>query len=394
MRSPYSILGIEVSAKGDDIKGAYRKLAMIWHPDQNPDDPKAAEVFAEISNAYQLLSDPPRRKLFDSGKIDANGRRRKTKTVVKTGAHPFSNKPAKQDRATTGSNASSANMQQDMQAAGKPATSSKTASSNNYGGQPKPQAHAKTDPAHKTHKTQANQSSQNGDAGFSDMISHIFGSPEERASFEQKAEKIARERDENFHQEALNELDDAFVKFQKNREAQAGPSALRAPDRYYLVEVDLADIFTGVTLPIQPENKNSLNVHIPAGTLEGEKIIIEGLAECRKGELPGDVIVTVKYRPNEKFWIRNGELHTYLAVDLTDAVLGGDVTATTPEGPVSFSLPQWTSSNHIIRIPKRGLPQSNGERGDLCANVCILLPEQPNAALKEAMLSTRKSWFV
>ncbi len=54
----YKILGIDKSATGDDIKKAYRRLAIIHHPDKNPDDEQAAERFKDIGEAYETLSDP------------------------------------------------------------------------------------------------------------------------------------------------------------------------------------------------------------------------------------------------------------------------------------------------------------------------------------------------
>ncbi|GAB1581262.1 DnaJ C-terminal domain-containing protein [Phyllobacterium phragmitis] len=74
MRDPYSVLGVAKTAKPEEIKSAYRKLAKKYHPDQNPDDPKAKERFAEASQAYDILSDKERRAQFDRGEIDAEGK--------------------------------------------------------------------------------------------------------------------------------------------------------------------------------------------------------------------------------------------------------------------------------------------------------------------------------
>ncbi len=70
----YSVLGVERKASEDEIKKAYRKLAMKWHPDKNPDDKKAEDKFKELSEAYEVLSDAEKRKMYDQfGHAGAQG---------------------------------------------------------------------------------------------------------------------------------------------------------------------------------------------------------------------------------------------------------------------------------------------------------------------------------
>jgi len=76
MRNPYEVLGVSRSASPEDIKKAFRKLAKKHHPDANKNDPKAAARFAELNAAYEIVGDEDKRKAFDRGEIDAEGKPR------------------------------------------------------------------------------------------------------------------------------------------------------------------------------------------------------------------------------------------------------------------------------------------------------------------------------
>jgi DnaJ-class molecular chaperone len=76
MRDPYEVLSVDRKASAADIKSAYRRLAKKLHPDANKNDPKAATRFAELNAANELLSDEDKRKAFDRGEIDAEGKPR------------------------------------------------------------------------------------------------------------------------------------------------------------------------------------------------------------------------------------------------------------------------------------------------------------------------------
>jgi len=76
MRDPYEVLGVQRGASAAAIKSAYRKLAKKHHPDSNKNDPKAAGRFSEINTANEIIGDEDKRKQFDRGEIDAEGKPR------------------------------------------------------------------------------------------------------------------------------------------------------------------------------------------------------------------------------------------------------------------------------------------------------------------------------
>ena len=76
MRDPYEVLGVPRGASAAAIKSAYRKLAKKHHPDTNKNDPKAAARFSELNSANEIIGDEDKRKQFDRGEIDAEGKPR------------------------------------------------------------------------------------------------------------------------------------------------------------------------------------------------------------------------------------------------------------------------------------------------------------------------------
>src|SRR3954463_1318210 len=76
MRDPYEVLGVPRGASAAAIKSAYRKLAKKHHPDANKNDPKSAARFSELNAAHEILGDEAKRKQFDRGEIDAEGKPR------------------------------------------------------------------------------------------------------------------------------------------------------------------------------------------------------------------------------------------------------------------------------------------------------------------------------
>lgn len=98
MRNPYEVLGVAPTASADEIRKAFRRLAKTSHPDLHPGDKQAEARFKELSLANEIISDPEKRKKFDSGEIDATGAERPSQQFYKDYAgdprragHPYEN---------------------------------------------------------------------------------------------------------------------------------------------------------------------------------------------------------------------------------------------------------------------------------------------------------------
>ena len=93
----YSILGIKPTATVDDIKRAYRQMVFRFHPDRNPDNPEAADKFTQVRDAYAVLSDGLKRRVYDTVKNPAGG---------EASEEPAEEKPSEKDEQTSSANGS------------------------------------------------------------------------------------------------------------------------------------------------------------------------------------------------------------------------------------------------------------------------------------------------
>jgi DnaJ-class molecular chaperone len=119
----------------------------------------------------------------------------------------------------------------------------------------------------------------------------------------------------------------------------------------------------------------TITVKIPAGIEEGKKIRLRGQGEPGpRGGPAGDLIVVVRISPHPFFERKGRNLEVRVPVTLAEAALGGKVDIPTPKGTIALTIPPRTSSGRRLRVKGYGVPSSDGSRGDLFAEIQIVLP--------------------
>jgi curved DNA-binding protein len=134
-------------------------------------------------------------------------------------------------------------------------------------------------------------------------------------------------------------------------------------------EIALSDPNTG--------QRRTLSVKIPEGVRAGQRIRLAGQGQPGMGGGPaGDLYLKIEIEPDPRFRVEGSNLHTAVPIAPWEAALGGDAEVQTLDGSVRVKIPAGSSSGRKIRLRGRGLPQSGGEKGDLLAEIRIMVPEK------------------
>ena len=153
----------------------------------------------------------------------------------------------------------------------------------------------------------------------------------------------------------------------------------RGEDVSATLDVTLEEIAGEAKKRVALPGGREIDVVIPKGVADGQTIRLRGLGQGGPGGA-GDVLLTVRIRPHERFTVEGQNLRTRVPVGLDEAVLGGTVRGPTLGGAVDMTIPPMTSSGRTLRLRGKGLPGKDG-RGDLLATVEIRLPETADEAL-------------
>ena len=315
----YKSLGVARSASDDEIRKAFRKLARQYHPDVAKNKAQAEEKFKEINEAYEVLSDPEKRKKYDALGPD-----------WKQSAE-FRPPPGWQSRRRT-------------RGAGTDAGEFEF----HFGG-----------------------------TGFSDFFEQLFGAARRgRADFRRPegfSEMGMSERGRDAEADILVTLEEALhgslrqITLQKSFHCEKCKGAREVNGR-------VCRVCGGSGQQVRAE---TFKVKIPAGVREGQKLRLAGQGEAGAGEGPaGDLYLRVHFAKHPDFRVENGELYYDLELAPWEAVLGTKVSVPVLGGRVEIKISPGTQNGQRLRLRGRGLPGRNGERGDLFAEVRVAVPEE------------------
>jgi DnaJ-class molecular chaperone len=327
MRDPYQILGVSKGASESEVKSAYRKLAKKLHPDANKHDPKAASRFAELNAAYEIVGDDEKRKAFDRGEIDAEGKPR-FQGFEGFGAGRGGPRPG----GPGGAHFESFSFGPDgFQRAG-------GAGGGFRGG---------------------------GGGGFEDILRDMFGGAG-RGGARGGPGMGAQFGAEDFG---------------------APPTG---QDLHAALTVTLPEAAEGAKKRVHLPTGKDIEVKIPAGIASGQQIRLKEQGWPSASGKAGDALITVNVAPHALFKPDGADLRLDLPITLYEAALGGKVRVPTLDGAVELALPAGTNSGRTFRLKGKGLKAKDSKsKGDLLATVRIMLPERTDEAFEDLMKSWR-----
>jgi molecular chaperone DnaJ len=352
----YELMGVARDASLDDIKKAYRKAAMKYHPDRNPGDKAAEEKFKQVSEAYEVLSDQTKRQQYDQFGHEG------LKSAFGPGGFDFS-----RDFTHVG----------DLQDI---------------------------------------LGSLFGDRGG--IFEEFFGGGGRRRSRggPQRGADLRFDLEIDFEEAAFGSERDIVIPVSKEcdrcNSSGAEPGSSREPCRHcggrgsvisgggFLQIRQTCPVCGGsgsmIANPCRNcrgagriKTKNRIALRIPPGVATGSRLRLSGRGEGGLlGGPAGDLYVELHVREHDLFVRRGDDLYCEVAVPFEMAALGGEIEVPTLDGYASLKVPPGTESGKVFRLREHGMPSVEGRgRGDLHVRVVPEVPMRLNGAQRKALSS-------
>jgi molecular chaperone DnaJ len=337
----YEVLGVNRDASDDDLKKAYRKLAMKWHPDRNPDNPKAEEHFKEAKEAYEVLGDPQKRAAYDQ--------------FGHAGVDPAAAAGAGAGAGFGGFADAFGDIFGDI-----------------FGG---------------------------GGRGRSS----VFRGADLRYNLEITLEEAARGTETRIRIPAMETCETCHGTGAKPGTQPTtcttcgGHGQVRMQQGFFSIQQTCPKCHGTGKMIAQPcatcsgsgrvKKHKTLAVKIPAGVDEGDRIRLSGEGEAGgNGGPPGDLYVVIHIKPHPVFTRDHNDLHCEMPVSFTTAALGGEIEIPTLDGYAKIRIPAETQSGKIFRLRGKGIKGVRSTtHGDLLCHVVVETPVNLTARQRELL---------
>jgi molecular chaperone DnaJ len=347
-RDYYEILGVQKSASKDEIKKAYRKLAIQYHPDKNPGDKSAEEKFKEATEAYEILSDDQKRSTYDQfghAGLDGMGQ-----------THDFSNFRGFED-IFGGSDFSNI-------------------FDNLFGG----------------FGFGGSSGGKRKNVRTGSNLRYDVEIPFKDAIFGAKVEiQFSR-------QETCPACKGSGGTGKKQCPTCGGLGQVRQSGGFFSMAATCPSCHGEGSIIQNPckecngsgtqKKRVKILVTIPPGVENGRRLVISGQGDAGPGSLPpGDLFVVVAVRPHKHFERHGYDLYCAVPISITQAAIGGEMQITSlSDKTIKIKIPPGTSNGKLLRVRGEGIAViSSQARGDLYIKLIVRVPEKVSKRGKELL---------
>lgn len=347
-RDYYEVLGVEKGADGEAIKKAYRKKAMEYHPDRNPESKEAEERFKEVNEAYEVLSDDQKRSAYDQfghAGVDPN-----------RGGGPGY---GQYTYSTAGFDV------EDL-------------FSSIFGGGRRGDSRSNVGPR-RGGDLEANLTITFEEAAFGTEKEFSINHMESCATCHGSGAKAGTQPETCPQCHGTGTIPSQMDFFGLGM-GQTCPSC-HGEGR--IVREQCSDCRgKGVK-----RERRSIKVKVPSGVNTGNTITLRGQGDAgQKGGQPGDLRIRINVKPHNLFVREGFDLKMDMSISYTQAVLGGEIAVPTLEGTYVQKIPEGTQPGDVIRIPGKGVPKLNGKgSGDLRVRIVLDVPRKLNGKQREML---------
>lgn len=337
----YVVLGLAPGATLADVKRAYRRLARRYHPDINPGDETAATIFRRVAEAYEILSDPNRRRLYDTGE-----RARTESPSIEFEGFDF----------TTAAEGREAGTFSELFAEVFQPSQTPEA--------PRPGAEL-----HADLPMSFQQAMRGGECAVTVTRQERCGDCEGSGMRRRAEARCARCQGTGTVRWARGHM-----VFSKNCVSCGGTGRLRQQP-----------CASCGALGVHPRSE-TIAVTVPPGTTDGQLIRVPRKGHAGVGGAGyGDLFVRVRVAPHQAFRRDGLDLHLTVPIGVHEAALGARIDVPAPTGTARLRVPAGTQSGQRFRMRGRGIPSVSGESGDLVVEVRLVLPPSLDERSKSLM---------